>query len=78
MKIIEKIIYFVILVAWIILLIITIVNGTQNYKVGSEYMKYLQQNSIEQIEEKEVYINRCKMYEDLLEANGMLDECECR
>lgn len=43
-----------------------------------EYITQLEQNNIEQAEEKEVYINRCKMYEDLLKANGLLDECECR
>ena len=78
MKKIEKIIYFVILVAWIILLIVFILNGIQNYRVSSEQIKYLQQKNIEQAEEKEVYVNKCKMYEDLLEANGLLDECECK
>lgn len=43
-----------------------------------EYIEGLEQNQIEQAEEKEVYINRCKMYEELLEVNGLLDECECR
>lgn len=42
-----------------------------------EYIEKLEQNEIEQAEEKEVYRNRCKMYEDILEVNGLLDECEC-
>lgn len=79
MKIIEKIIRFAISILGISLLIITIVNGIQNYKVGSEYIKYLEQNNIEQTEEKEVYINRCKTLEDLMKENGItLDKCECR
>lgn len=78
MKKIEKIMHFVILVAWIILLIVFILNGIQNYRLSSEQIKQLKQNQIEQAEEKEVYINRCKMYEELLEVNGLLDECECR
>ena len=44
-----------------------------------EYIEGLEQNQIEQAEEKEVYINRCKMYEDLLEGSGLVvDDCECR
>lgn len=43
-----------------------------------EYIEGLEQNQIEQAEEKEVYINRCKMYEDCLKSNGLFDECECR
>lgn len=78
MKKIEKIMHFVILVAWIILLIVFILNGIQNYRLSSEQIKQLKQNQIEQAEEKEVYINRCKMYEDCLKSNGLLDECECR
>ena len=42
-----------------------------------KYIKELEQNQIEQAEEKEVYRNRCKMLEDLLEVNGLLDEYEC-
>lgn len=42
-----------------------------------EQIKQLEQNNIEQTEEKEVYVNKCKMYEDMLKANGLLDECEC-
>lgn len=44
-----------------------------------KYIKELEQNNIEQVEEKEVYVNKCKMYEDLLEGSGLVvDECECR
>lgn len=43
-----------------------------------EQIKQLKQNNIEQIEEKEVYRNRCKMLEDLFEGSGLVvDECEC-
>lgn len=77
MKKIEKIIYSVISALWIILLIVFILNGIQNCRVGSEYVKYLEQNQIEQAEEKEVYVNKCKKYEDMMRKNGLLDECEC-
>lgn len=43
-----------------------------------EQIDELKQNNIEQVEEKEVYVNKCKMYEDLMKANGLLDECECK
>ena len=45
--------------------------------LDTEKIKQLEQNNIEQIEEKEVYINRCKMYEDILIEAGLIDECEC-
>ncbi len=61
----------------LLLFILTIIL-VRDYLKDIEYIKELEQNNIEQAEEKEVYINRCKMYEDLLEANGLLDECECR
>lgn len=44
-----------------------------------KYIKELKQNNIEQAEEKEVYRNKCKMLEDILEGSGLVvDECECR
>ena len=43
-----------------------------------EQIKQLRQNSYEQMEEKEVYRNRCRMLEDLINQNGLIDECECR
>ena len=45
--------------------------------LDTEKIKQLEQNNIEQAEEKEVYINRCKMYEDILIEAGLIDECEC-
>lgn len=43
-----------------------------------EYIKQLEQNNAEQAEEKQVYINRCKMLEDMLEESGLVvDDCEC-
>ncbi len=48
-------------------------------KKDREKIELLQQNNYEQIEEKEVYRNRCKMLEDLIEGSGLvIDECECR
>lgn len=47
------------------------------YQIDTDYIKELEQNNIEQMEEKEVYMNKCKMMEDLLKANGLVDECEC-
>lgn len=41
MKEIEKIIYLVILALWIMLLIV-LLDGIQNCRVGSEYVKYLE------------------------------------
>ena len=26
---------------------------------------------------KKVYVNKCKMYEDFMIKNGLIDECEC-
>lgn len=62
----------------IISIILSLFSITYRIMSKSEYVKYLEQNQIEQAEEKEVYVNKCKMYEDLLEANGLLDECECK
>lgn len=43
-----------------------------------EQIKQLRQNSYEQMEEKEVYRNRCRMLEELVEGSGMVvDDCEC-
>lgn len=48
------------------------------YQINTDYINQLEQNNIEQIEEKEVYRNRCKMLEDLLEGSGLVvDDCEC-
>ena len=52
-------------------------NKINNQK--NERINQLEQNNIEQAEEKEVYINRCKMLEDLLEGSGLVvDDCEYR
>ena len=65
-----------ILVVMLFVVILAILNFTAEDK---EYIKQLEQNQIEQAEEKEVYRNRCKMLEDLMKENGLtLDECECR
>ncbi len=47
-------------------------------KNKNDQIQQLEQNNIEQAEENEVYRNRCKMYEDFMKENGLLDECECR
>ena len=71
----EKIDWLIIIIT---LIIFTIILGIQQDE-NNDYIKQLQQNQIEQAEEKEVYENKCKMYEDLMRANGItLDECECR
>ena len=56
----------------------TLIYSTKVNQQQDSCIKRLEQNNIEQIEEKEVYINRCKMYEDFLKVNGLLDECRCR
>ncbi len=62
----------------LLLFILTIIL-VRDYLKDIEYIKELEQNQIEQAEEKEVYVNKCKMLEDLLKENGFtLDECECR
>lgn len=61
----------------IISIILSLFSITYRLISKSEYIKYLEQNQIEQAEEKEVYVNKCKKYEDLLKGNGLLDECEC-
>lgn len=60
-----------------IVIFIMIESGKQ-FKEYEYQIIQLQQNQIEQAEEKEVYVNKCKMYEDILETNGLIDECECR
>lgn len=61
----------------IVFIIFVIILGVQ-VKGNEFYIKQLEQNNIEQSEEKEVYINKCKMLEDLIKENGItLDECEC-
>ena len=55
----------------LLLFILTIIL-VRDYLKDIEYIK-------EQAEEKVVYVNKCKMLEDLLKENGFtLDECECR
>lgn len=51
-------------------LLVEIVDNSKQNESQGEYIK--------QLEEKEVYVNKCKMYEDLLKENGLFDECECR
>lgn len=58
--------------------LVEIVNNSKQNENQSKYIKELEQNQIEQAEEKEVYRNKCKMYEDMLIKAGLLDECECR
>lgn len=69
---------FAYLVSIIIVIVVGLACLVTDYHEQKDYIKELQQNQIEQAEEKEVYVNKCKMYEDLLKRNGLLDECECR
>lgn len=62
----------------IISIILSLFSITYRLISKSDYIKQLEQNNIEQIEEKEVYRNKCKLLEDLMKENGLLDECECR
>ena len=70
-----KDISLVIIIMWIMIVVISVITEV---KTSEDYIKQLEQNEIEQAEEKEVYVNKCKKYEDLLKRNGLLDECECR
>lgn len=58
--------YFIFYLAIVILIMLE--NGRQ-FKDYEEQIRQLEQNKIEQVEEKEVYRNRCKMMEELLEVN---------
>ncbi len=62
---------------YLAIVIFIIIESGKQFKEYEYQIIQLQQNQIEQAEEKEVYVNKCKMYEDILEANGLLDECEC-
>ena len=70
-----KDISLVIIIMWIMIAVISVITEV---KTNEDYIKQLEQNEIEQSEEREVYVNKCKKYEDLLKGNGLLDECECR
>lgn len=70
----EKIDWLIIIIT---LIIFTIILGIQQDE-NNDYIKQLKQNNTEQAEEKEVYINKCKMYEDFMIKSGIIDECECR
>lgn len=63
----------------IIIIIVTMIYRGKEFRKYEEQIKLLKQNNIEQNEEKEVYMNRCKMLEDLISENGLvLDNCECK
>ena len=55
----------------------TLIYANKEINQKEEQIKQLKQNNIEQIEEKEVYINQCKMYEDFINQNGLVDNCDC-
>ena len=58
--------------------ICTLIYANEINNEKEEQIKQLKQNNIEQIEEKKVYRNRCKMLEDLIKGSGLVvDDCEC-
>lgn len=57
----------------------TLIYANKEINQKEEQIKQLKQNNIEQAEEKEVYINRCKMLEDLINERGLaVDNCDCK
>jgi len=69
--------HLIAIIILIILGVVILIKDNMSFNIN-DYIKQLEQNNIEQTEEKEVYINRCKMLEDLMKENGIiLDECEC-
>ena len=74
---VKKWLYIFMMVAMLIG-VCTLVYVNREMIEKEEQIKQLRQNSYEQMEEKEVYRNRCRMLEDLIEGSGMVvDDCEC-
>lgn len=61
----------------LIIILIQVIYLVVDNEVELKKKNYLLEQSLnEQTEEKEVYINKCKMLEDMLYSN-FLDTCEC-
>ncbi len=73
---VKKWIYIFMIVAMIVG-VCTLIYANITSIEKEEQIKQLKQNNIEQMEEKEVYRNRCRMLEDFINQNGLIDECEC-
>ena len=74
---VKKWLYIFMMVAMLIG-VCTLVYVNREMIEKEEQIKQLRQNSYEQMEEKEVYRNRCRMLEELVEGSGMVvDDCEC-
>lgn len=66
-------------ICYAIFLIVVVMISISQIKEERERNKVLEQSNKEQIEEKEVYVRRCKMLEDLMIENGIaVDDCDCR
>jgi len=62
----------------IFIIIILIISIKSNKSTQSEKVKQLEQSLSEQVQECEVYRNRCKILEDrLIEEGLVVDNCEC-
>lgn len=65
-------------ICYAIFLIVVVMISISQIKEERERNKVLEQSNKEQIEEKEVYVRRCKMLEDLIIENGIaVDDCNC-
>lgn len=65
-------------ICYAIFLIVVAMIAILQIKEERERNKVLEQSNKEQIEEKEVYVRRCKMLEDLMIENGIaVDDCNC-
>lgn len=65
-------------ICYAIFLIVVVMISISQIKEERERNKVLEQSNKEQIEEKEVYVRRCKMLEDLMIENGIaVDDCNC-
>lgn len=63
---------------WMIVIAILALINTDNEKT-EDYIHQLEQSLVEQIQEKECYIERTKQLENIIEGTGLVvDNCECR
>ena len=70
---------FVICIAVIAVIIVKFANTNIRYAQQDNYIKQLKQSLTEQVQECEVYRNRCKTLEEQMIAEGLVvDNCECR
>lgn len=73
-----KVVIYIIMISSLIIGKYVIEQIGKEIKEKEEIIKQLKQNNIEQLEEKEVYIKRCEMLEEIIIQEGVaIDNCEC-